>query len=211
MKGIKCTSNEVNAILAGDKGQIRLVIKPQPIQPEGFSDAYFDCYNKGNQWNWWTKDDKQFLGQIVKCPYKIGDLVFVKESFSRLLINEGHKYYYPAHLLRECVDKDNGFHYWADGNPEFGDWESPKPSTHMKQHQSRITLRIKDISVERLQNITPFDCVCEGVWDGRNVMLGMSGKAVEAFGKYWNATHKKPEEKFEANPWVWKILFEVVK
>ena len=30
MKGIKCTSNEVNAILAGDKSQIRLVIKHQP-------------------------------------------------------------------------------------------------------------------------------------------------------------------------------------
>lgn len=27
MKGIKCTSNEVNAILAGDKSQIRLIGK----------------------------------------------------------------------------------------------------------------------------------------------------------------------------------------
>jgi len=32
-----------------------------------------------------------------------------------------------------------------------------------------------------------------------------------AFINYWNATHKKPEEKFEANPWVWVINFEVVK
>jgi len=31
------------------------------------------------------------------------------------------------------------------------------------------------------------------------------------FEQVWNATHKKPEEKFEANPWVWAIDFEVVK
>ena len=27
-------------------------------------------------------------------------------------------------------------------------------------------------------------------------------------GKIFNATHKKPEEKFEANPFVWVISFE---
>jgi hypothetical protein len=29
------------------------------------------------------------------------------------------------------------------------------------------------------------------------------------FKRAWNATHKKPEEKFEASPWVWVICFEV--
>ena len=32
-----------------------------------------------------------------------------------------------------------------------------------------------------------------------------------AFASLWNATHKKPEEKFEANPWVWCVTMEVVK
>ena len=31
------------------------------------------------------------------------------------------------------------------------------------------------------------------------------------FKDYWNATHKKPEEKFEASPFVWVISCEVVK
>jgi hypothetical protein len=33
----------------------------------------------------------------------------------------------------------------------------------------------------------------------------------QEFKDAWNASHKKPEEKFEADPWVWKIDFEVVK
>jgi len=57
----------------------------------------------------------------------------------------------------------------------------------MKQHQSRITLRIKDISVERLQDISREDCLKEG-------------KDQWEFICDW-----------EANPWVWKIEFEVVK
>ena len=32
----------------------------------------------------------------------------------------------------------------------------------------------------------------------------------EEFKHSWNATHKKPEEKFEANPWVWCVNFEVI-
>jgi hypothetical protein len=31
------------------------------------------------------------------------------------------------------------------------------------------------------------------------------------FAVWWNATHKKPEKKFEASPWVWSIQFEIVK
>jgi len=31
------------------------------------------------------------------------------------------------------------------------------------------------------------------------------------FRNLWNATHKKPEEKFKANPWVFVYQFKLVK
>ena len=35
-------------------------------------------------------------------------------------------------------------------------------------------------------------------------------KAKDSFFSLWNATHKKPEEKFEANPFVWVVDFKII-
>lgn len=45
-------------------------------------DAYFDKYNHGNQWNWWSPDGKQFTSQIIQCPFKVGDKTWIREVFS---------------------------------------------------------------------------------------------------------------------------------
>jgi hypothetical protein len=97
-----------------------------------------------------------------------------------------------------------------------------------------LTLQIKEIGAEKLQHISQEDCEKEGIgytggWNGEDYDDGefFFGKLVKtedgmnwknemfeyadlAFEKYWNSTHKKPEAKFEANPWVWSIQFEVV-
>lgn len=181
MKGIKCNSNEVNAILAGDKSQIRLVIKPQPnmIRSSVFVKSGIE-------------DDH---GNEIKWPYQIGDLVFVKESFNEC---RGQTYYRETDFTKEFL--------------KYRPW---KPAQHMKQIQSRITLRIKDISVERLQDISEKDCWAEGVGDSNFSFSELSSlkktSLQDGFANLWNETHKKLEEKWEANPWVWKIEFEVVK
>lgn len=137
-----------------------------------------------NTWQWATKESRR------ECPYQVGQKIFCKESF---VVADGYVFYSEAHFTKGFLKS----HPW-------------QPAQHMKQEHSRLTLLIKEIKVGKLADITPFDCVCEGIWDGRNVALGMSGKAVEAFKDYWNATHKKPEEKFEASPWVWCVNFEVI-
>jgi len=193
MKGIKCTSNEVNAILAGDKGQIRLVIKPQPCGAHAPSfQKYSDIF---------CFEDKFGGIRTIKSPHQIGDLVFVKESFYQ------EKIWYKDVLGEwECM--------WGKTiNYEEKEMYDKRPAQHMKQHQSRITLRIKDISVERLQSISFEDAIAEGVRSYDNsgmVHLGYLGER-DAFMATWNATHKKPEEKWEANPFIFKIEFEVVK
>ena len=256
MKGKVFIAQEVQSILNGSKVMFREVIKPQPIQPEGFSDAYFDCYNKSNQWNWWTKDNKQLLGQIVKCPYQVGQKIFCKESW---VLVEDHLDYETGEewsvrewegSLEEAqahIKGDARFglkasvYYPADGedeNPaEIHDtigiggkllskkeipWRSAKS---MPQWASRLTLLIKSIGVERLGEISEEDAIKEGLdLDSEHSRLCFNiqdqpysndlidGSAFKTiFANNWNATHKKPEEKFEANHWVWKVGIEVVR
>jgi len=218
MKGKIFNAQEVQAIISGNKTQFREVIKPQPIQPEGFSDAYFDCYNKGNQWNWWTKDNKQLLGQIVKCPYQVGQKIFVKEVWDFISDKKdgmGDCCYYKANQLKwneEVVKSEENF------MKKYGhNW---KPAQHMKQEHSRLTLQIKEIRVERLQDISDEDARKEGVLDGGCGNCGESEFVCKCLNKQplpredfffnWNSTHKKLEEQSWANPWVWCVSFEII-
>ena len=180
MKGIIFNSAEVNTILAGNKSQIRSVIKVQPSND---------------------------LTHFGKCPFgEIGDLVFVKESFWQFGgYDSGIDCDEPRFIGRDKIT----FCQEEAAKPQTLNkaWKK-RPAQYMKQHQSRITLRIKDISVERLQEISE-----GGVRDeGFDILkIHPFESCFTQFKEHWNATHKKPEEKWEANPWIWKIEFEVVK
>jgi hypothetical protein len=71
--------------------------------------------------------------------------------------------------------------------------------------------------VERLQDISEEDAIAEGIplskefKDRYYTPEGNYAVPKIAFMRWWNFTHKKPEAKFEANPFVWSIQFEVVK
>lgn len=204
MKGKMFNAQEVQAILNKSKVMFREVIKPQPIgefiENESWSRSIAASCGVRNPANSDIEEHAKKCSNIFSfrrenglivgklAPYQVGQKIFCKESFNLF----AGQVYYKQGLVG--VDR----YFW-------------KPAQHMKQEHSRLFPVIKEIRVERLADISPFDCVCEGVWDGRNVMLGMSGKAVEAFKDNWNATHKKPEEKFQANPWVFVYTMEVVK
>jgi len=125
-------------------------------------------------WEWGNS------GVYVEEPYQKGQMIFVKESFNIFAGQVAYKQ--------------------SLANAEKYIW---KPAQHMKQEQSRLTLQIKEIRVERLKDISEFEAFeKEGM---------PSGTPIYWFAEEWNKKHKKPEEKFEANPWVWSIQFEVVK
>lgn len=97
-----------------------------------------------------------------ECPYQVGQKIFVKESFD----------------YREHYSIGNYDHYTA--------WKK-RPAQHMKQEQSRITLEITSIKVERLADISEEDCEKEGVdctggWNGEDYDDGeyYFGKLIES-------------------------------
>ena len=92
----------------------------------------------------------------------------------------------------------------------------PKPKSGSIDLQLRlfgIELLIKKIRVERLADISEEDIKLEGFkTDYKILPHGIFKKdAIKFFIENWNATHKKPEEKFEANPFVWVVDFKINK
>jgi len=117
----------------------------------------------------------------------------------------------------------SNYHYKADGNMQVFDimgrevaykW---KPSLHMPKEAARIFLKVKDVRVERLQDIcgrgTPQDHVTNIAREGIQLQAVMENyqKQIDDFIQLWNSTIKKTElEQFgwDANPYVWVIEFE---
>ena len=197
-KGKIFNTQEVQNILSGNKRMFRGVIKKP--RHETLQDCIYKGQLKAKGFQVYFENPKaRWLGEdmptgiTIKCPYQVGQKIFVKESF--------------------WVNKKSQKFCWYDNDIfECGDKVEKKPAQHMKQEHSRLTLQIKEIRVERLADISEEDAYKEGAqrtdeWTGCAEDLDFT----DAFKFSWNATHKKPEEKFEANPWVWIVNFEVAK
>ena len=73
----------------------------------------------------------------------------------------------------------------------------------MPKEAARIWLRVTDVRVERLQDMTDDDAEAEGCFDYTSTALG--------FPDVWDSTIKKSDldrYSWQANPWVWVIEFE---
>jgi hypothetical protein len=186
MKGKIFNTQKVQSMIAGNMTMFREVIKyKKPLMREYKSLA--------DQLAWEMRFGEN------RRPYKVGQKIFCKESFC---LDPRGGILYKTLLLTHDLPKEYA--------PQW------KPAQDMKQEHSRLTLQIKEIRVERLQDISKEDIIKEGFKpDERGYLPDRMGRIHMnpwiAFKIFWNATHKKPEEKFEANPWVWKIKFEVVK
>ena len=194
MKGKIFNAQEVQAIIAGNKTMFREVIKPQIIKltdQQNKNLSLVDGYTFNNEI--WADLEGCKKVAIFRCPYQVGQKIFCKESF---FINSFNERMFKA-TFDYCSKR---FSKLKDlYHDKSAKW---KPAQQMKQEQSRITLLIKEIRVEKLADISEEDVKREGIEN--------TGWALKAFKDHWNATHKKPEEKFEANPFCWVVSFEVI-
>lgn len=208
MKGKIFNAQEVQAIIAGNKTMFREVIKPYPILSNDKS--YWEF--KGVIWAGENSSYAKNFGDNARpvmpdlCPYQVGQEIFCKESFVEH-DNKNSKY----RILFKASHQKLITHFLGSIK-----W---RPAQHMKQEHSRLTLEITDTKVERLKDISEEDAIKEGIplskkFSDRYYTLENNYAVPKiAFIKWWNANHKKPEEKFssKANPFVWVVDFKINK
>jgi hypothetical protein len=159
----------VRALLAGTKSQTRRILKPQPAEWQaGVIDITKPMQDEDGEWGQvetiWSRPLVTGMCEPEReewCPlglrYHVGDRLWVREAFSGPQDNDEMTWPPSAWFRGDPI------HYWADGNPESGDWTKPKPSIHMPRWASRLTLAVSDVRVQRLQDISEEDARAEGV------------------------------------------------
>ncbi|OCH08120.1 ASCH domain-containing protein [Aliivibrio fischeri] len=151
------------------------------------------------------------------APIKVGDEIYVRETFCMGRIydyDSGH----PASdylYVEQCSGDDHVIYkqYCLDENIEIDEvvW---KPSIHMPKKLSRITLKVTDVRIEQVQDITEEQAIQEGMPTNKECQkiaidsgLGWYQKPVTWFKSLWNGLYNN----WDDNPYVWVIEFEVIK
>ena len=147
--------------------------------------------------------------KFFKLPCEPGDILYVRETVWQ---KTGH--YLDVDGETKAV-WCNEFKYVAtDEKPETGwnySWVK-RPSIHMPKEAARIWLKVTDVRVERLQDITNKGAEREGARPDYPFDYDVDKwPNLEHFKKIWNSTIKKSDRDrygWNANPWVWVIEFE---
>lgn len=195
IKPILFNTEMVRAILDGRKTVTRRLVK--------------FLSRKNPNWTGYVKDGLMLYNGrnepcIKKTPYQPGDILYVRETWCGLPVNEaGH---FRGHPI---------YYYRADGDLRPEGWRGAwHPSIHMPKEAARIWLKVTDVRVERLQEITEVGIQKEGVEVDPKECAGKFDFISELFllfQRLWNSTIKKSDldrHGWDASPWVWVIEFE---
>jgi hypothetical protein len=197
----------VQAILEGKKTQTRRTQGLELLNSSPYQFRY-GGFNPEDQFHYMQLLDENGNTtekyKEIDCPYNIGDVLWVRETFykctSELMNN---KYYYKATTVPDCTFK------WI-------------PSIHMKREAARIFLKIKSIRIEKLQDISEADAIQEGVKDSLSysdlkILEGLGGLGIPrpfrnhqfGFLSIWCSIYKC--ENWLNNPFVWVYEFEPIE
>ena len=195
----------VLAILDGRKTVTRRLIKA-PVLSKVEPPKKVTLKNGVANFEWNTP--KTAGGFEIKMPYQPGDILYIRETWQYIgFAGENNGYVYKA--------SENGKLWEAE--TENWTWH---PSIHMPKEAARIWLKVKDVRVERLQDMSDDDCEKEGLENFCNKCSALfsncdtclnDGGIKEDFKELWNSTIKKSDIDrygWDANPWVWVIEFE---
>ena len=217
IKPILFNTEMVQAILDGRKTCTRRVVKTRRKDACGFyvtkrpDGSFTGVYE-------YDEDERMFENQLIPL-YKPGDILYVRETWERFECwncdgdERGNCQKEPK---KSVLDKTFGCYMYRATDEISGDakW---KPSIHMPKEAARIWLKVTNVRVERLQDITEDGAEAEAAIDNRGFIHSPENEydriytAREHFIGIWNRTIKKSDldiYDWDANPWVWVIEFE---
>lgn len=157
--------------------------------------------------------------KFFKLPCKPDDILYVRETWEHFECwncDGDERGNCPKEPKKSVLDKTCGCYMYRATDEISGDakWH---PSIHMPKQAARIFLRVTNVRVERLQDITEEGASTEGAIDNRGFIYSYDNEyanmhtARENFAEIWDNTVKKSDLDrygWNANPWVWVIEFE---
>ena len=227
----------VQAILAGRKTQTRRAVNKINAGME------FQSLNREKSKAHFYGDMEH---GYIKCPYgQPGDHLWVREKWrpiswdyeggmgTKVQYADGHAEWINLfddlddeldfHLkISDIMEKklppsfvvdDETFGWSGDEIKQHMPW---RPSIFMPKVAARLWLKITDIQVERLQDITEEDAISEGVqstihggwvdYSGSQQDTGGFANAKSSFCTLWTSINGP--DAWKANPWVWVVSFK---
>lgn len=204
-KPILFNTEMVQTILKGAKSSTRRPIKKDIADYLDIGDCLQCTDSEGKAFN-------------INYPYQVGDILYVRETF------------FIGDILDEAEDiSERGIIlYRADERRRNIDYEFLKwrPSIHMPRKIARLFLKVTDVKIERLQDITEKQAIregCEGVKCKKEhdytkdepcgfcINSGYIVPPQLEFHDLWNNIYSEQGYGWCKNPWVWAIEFEKVK
>lgn len=198
------SSEMVNAILEGRKTQTR---RTQGLELVNRIPGEFTHYQKyggmaigpytGYLHQFWDGTGRGFFKDEIKHKYKVGDVLWVRETWKK-----SNPYGIPQFQYKAQWDSYNT-------GVDLSGW---KPSIFMPKEACRLYLKIKSVKIEKLHDISEEDAISEGIEgnkvDGFKVYGKYGGRscAQVSFESLWQKINGF--EAWKSNPWVWVIEFE---
>ena len=220
IKPILFSTPMVQAILAGTKKQTRRVVSlPKAIEfPEEVEFTRMQSgYPDGTRAVFGYMDEPN---SFSVSGYQIGDVLWVRETTLPFVDPTG--------------EQSPVFYYRADFRNDAGMKAKWKPSIFMPKEAARIFLKVIDVRVEELQDITEADAIAEGIMVKKKyfeqvceIPISQIANDVDVYHNYITGFYERgclhPEwsfaslwkkingiESWDLNPLVWVISFEQI-
>jgi len=183
-------AESVKATLSGKKTVTRRVVKPVPRVDE-----------KGRVWLYRSQNGHEGMagntpGRVPQsvahefCRYgSPGEYLWVKEAWRTHIDLD--------HLKPSDLPQDTRIIYEADDSPSFRSDGRYRNPLHMPRWASRLLLKLDDVWVERLHDMSQETLVAEGVGGD--------------FVNHWNRLNAKRGFPWKSNPWVWCLKFRLLE
>lgn len=205
-KPILFNTDMVRAILNGRKTATRRCVKPRSKDACGFYVTFRESDNAFTGVYDYDENERMFDNpQTQPCYPK--DILYIRETFRPLSDHPRSKFEYAADWSRKYFENSR--------NPKACNGGKWIPSIHMPKEAARIFLKVHDVKVQHLHNMTLDDFLKEGVTlrpEAFNDPENAYHQAKRIFAEeIWDKTLRKADREYyswDANPWVWTIWFE---
>lgn len=194
----------VRALLEGRKTETRRVITPQPAMP-------YTAFNHLDILGQAVFSD----GSVMRCPYgQPGDLLYVRETWRAVERREdgADGVLFAADGAFRVIDNTpEAVEAWVAAYANGAHAANWRPSIFMPKWAARIWLRVEEVRVERVQDITDAGAMAEGCTG--HPLDGHSGYPPgyaprDEFRDLWDSINGSRGFGWDTNPWVWVLRFE---